>query len=300
MKLCKCDKCGKIYDPSTEGETLETLFWDDGTSYDFCDECNKLAQNYVLNDFAKTLIRGMIKAFCDGKMADEAVDEVIREYLEDTNYQYRQIEREELAKAKAESEAEETDINFDDYIKSIPQKSCEEKCDDKVVAVKDFKRCSGCFKKSQCPAAHDHRCNKKYPNDDDIIDLCEEVYENLPKDDSLDQPKPFDQNGKYYTWNEKEIDFLYNNYKDKSVAEMAEALGRSSNSVYAKMTKLGLKSNGKRKAHGRRPFEKWEVDYIKDNHDLMTIDELADAFGRSSTSVRSKLKELGLEAKKGE
>lgn len=293
MKLCKCDKCGKIYDPNNEGETLETLFWDDGTSYDFCDECNKLAQNYVLNDFAKTLIRGMIKAFCDGKLPDEAVDEVIREYLEDTNYQMRQIEREEASKV------EETDINFDDYVNSIPQKSCEEKCYDKIVAVKDFKRCSGCFKKSKCPAAHDHRCNKKYPNDDDIIDLCEEVYENLPKDESH-EPKPFDQNGKYYTWNEKEIDFLYNNYKEMSVAEMAEALGRSSNSVYAKMTKLGLKSNGKRKAHGRRPFEKWEVDYIKDNHDLMTLEELADAFGRSSTSVRSKLKELGLEAKKGE
>lgn len=284
MKLCKCDKCGRVYDPLKEGETLETLFWDDGTSYDFCDECNKLAQNYVLNDFAKTLIRGMIKAFCDGKMPDDAVDEVIREYLEDTNYQYRQIEREEASKAE----------------EPVLQKSCEEKCYDKIVAVKDFKRCSGCFKKSQCPAAHDHRCNRKYPeNEDDIIDLCEEVYENLPKDESH-EPKPFDQNGKYYTWNEKEIDFLYNNYKEMSIAEMAEALGRSSNSVYAKMTKLGLKSNGKRKAHGRRPFEKWEVDYIKDNHDLMTIDELADAFGRSVTSVRSKLKELGLEAKKGE
>lgn len=187
-------------------------------------------------------------------------------------------------------------LNFINGVSVIeePVKSCEEKCYDKIVAVKDFKRCSGCFKKSQCPAAHDNRCN-----DDDIIDLCEEVYDNLPKDETLNQPKPFNQNGKYYTWNEKEIDFLYNNHKEMSVIEMAESLGRSSNSVYAKMTKLGLKSNGKRRSHGRRLFEKWEIDYLKDNHELMTAEELADAFGRSVTSVKTKLKELGLEAKKG-
>lgn len=178
-----------------------------------------------------------------------------------------------------------------------PVKSCEEKCYDKIVAVKDFKRCHDCALKGNCPARNDSRCSKEDPCDD-IIDLCEEVYENLPKDKA--EPKPFDQNGKYYTWNEKEINFLYNNYKEMSVIEMAESLGRSANSVYGKMTKLGLKSNKKRRSHGRRPFEKWEIDYIQDNHNLMTIEELADVFGRAVTSVTTKLKELGLEAKKGE
>lgn len=90
----------------------------------------------------------------------------------------------------------------------------------------------------------------------------------------------------YKHWTDLEIAFLSDNYGIMPVDEIAERLGRQSNSVAHKASRLGLK----------RP-ERWtddELQYLKAHYSDQTNQEIAGVIGRSKTAVDLKINKLGL------
>lgn len=90
----------------------------------------------------------------------------------------------------------------------------------------------------------------------------------------------------YKHWTESELSFLSDNYGIMPVSEIAEKLGRPSNSVNHKASRLGLK----------RP-ERWtddELQYLRSHYHDQTYQEIARVLGRSKASVDLKINKLGL------
>jgi Holliday junction resolvase len=85
-------------------------------------------------------------------------------------------------------------------------------------------------------------------------------------------------------WSTEEEEFLKANYRRLSIAEIAQRLGRTENSVESRMHNLGLK---------KRRWEDWEVEFLKSNWSKMDARGIAEQLGRSLPSVFDKCERMG-------
>lgn len=93
-------------------------------------------------------------------------------------------------------------------------------------------------------------------------------------------------------WSQGELQYLYDNYREKSVAELSREMGRTPDSVKCKLQKLKMLNNSE--TFSRRNWTSEEVEYLKAHYPEQDISELSSVMGRSTDSVNQKLKRLGL------
>jgi len=92
-------------------------------------------------------------------------------------------------------------------------------------------------------------------------------------------------------WTEEEVEFLKRNYSEMTGKEIAEALGRTDQSVWGKARDLGLKSDIV--GHGRRWSDE-EKSFLEENYTAMTCQEIAEKLDRSLDAVFHQARKLGL------
>lgn len=111
----------------------------------------------------------------------------------------------------------------------------------------------------------------------------------IKKSEELNLP-PYKSN----RWTKEEEDLL-REYSTKYVTKtIAEKLGRSVLSVQKKAIKLGIVLQGE-----KDPWEKWMIDYLKENINKKPIGEIQSTLNLSYHRITSKCKELGIEYIKG-
>jgi very-short-patch-repair endonuclease len=86
-------------------------------------------------------------------------------------------------------------------------------------------------------------------------------------------------------WQEKEIEFLKENYETKIRGEIASSLGRSEQSIKNKVKELGL---------SKKKEVVIDKEYILKNFEKETFKQLANRFGCSSETIKKFCEELGL------
>lgn len=96
-------------------------------------------------------------------------------------------------------------------------------------------------------------------------------------------------------WTELELQFLRNNYRKKSTAEIAAVLGRGQSAVVAKITKLGI-------SYMKNPSGsniRWtpEADQFLRDHADNGWQWCADKMGRTVTSIHNRVRRLGIQLK---
>lgn len=96
-------------------------------------------------------------------------------------------------------------------------------------------------------------------------------------------------------WTEKEREFLKENIDKKTPKEIGEELGRSKHSVFRKRKELGLETPFVGIGRG---WTDEEIDYLVENYDEKTAEEIGDELNRSIDSVQGKVKNLGLDTKR--
>lgn len=86
-------------------------------------------------------------------------------------------------------------------------------------------------------------------------------------------------------WEEREINYLRENYKDLTLEELAKTLNRSVSAIKSKLTDMGLKGTW---------WEKSEDDFLKSNYTTMTMKEMGEHLNRSRNGVSHRMSKLGL------
>ena len=105
----------------------------------------------------------------------------------------------------------------------------------------------------------------------------------------------------YIKWTEEEVNFLKENYSNSDVKTIASVVGRTNDCVYAKASELGLKRPNveeQRKKAARRKINlinckapRWtmeEIQFLKDNENKLTLQQIADQLGKSLNAVNCK------------
>ena len=88
-------------------------------------------------------------------------------------------------------------------------------------------------------------------------------------------------------WSDEEIRIMKNNYSKKTVDEMLLLLPeRSRHSIIAQAIKLGLKNCCK--------YQKWEVQFIIDNWETMSDEEMANKLSKTLRGLKAKRESMGL------
>lgn len=163
-----------------------------------------------------------------------------------------------------------------------------ESCYNAYKAAKSYKSCWLCPTWSSCQAHLD----QEFKDGVNYIRRHQNDKVEVPEKKETVVPHTKDHGGDHYTWTTKEIDFLYKN-KSKGSAWIAEQLGRSRGSVSGKMSSLKLLKPIEKRGH-RYPLEKWQIDYIIQNYNLMSQRKLVEALGGevSQTAISRKIREL--------
>lgn len=92
-------------------------------------------------------------------------------------------------------------------------------------------------------------------------------------------------------WTEEEEKFLKENSDKMSYSEMAEKLNRSKEAIMDRCYRLGIYAVSIAKA---RYYTRDEIDFIKQNYENMSHDEIARSINRTKASVQYKISQLGL------
>ena len=88
-----------------------------------------------------------------------------------------------------------------------------------------------------------------------------------------------------YFWTEDERDYLRNNYKDLSVAEISNHLGRSISAVRSQAIHLNLL---------KRNWSDDEISYLKENWGNVSIPEISKHLNRTEQAIMQKANKIGL------
>jgi len=91
--------------------------------------------------------------------------------------------------------------------------------------------------------------------------------------------------GKYFT--QEEIQYLKNNYAQKTVGDIAEKLHKNKATIIYKACKLGLNNDV-------YYFSKDDINYIKNNYGEFSIKDISEHLNKSYDSVVTKANKLGL------
>jgi hypothetical protein len=96
-------------------------------------------------------------------------------------------------------------------------------------------------------------------------------------------------------WTADEDTFLRNNYKRMTARTIAERLGRTYMATQTRADTLGLVKRLRMKVgYTQHKWTQEELDYIKENFQEFTCDELADHIGVTTGSLRNQVKKLKL------
>lgn len=112
----------------------------------------------------------------------------------------------------------------------------------------------------------------------------------------VDEEKP-SRHGKW--WSESEKEFIKENYKELSVGELAEELGRTEKATRNKIERMGIKLSSLERAKknsggGRNLWTEKEIQFLKENYTEKTDEEIGTEIGRSASAVAAKRARLGL------
>lgn len=91
-------------------------------------------------------------------------------------------------------------------------------------------------------------------------------------------------------WTDEQINFLINNYRNKTQTQLAKELGKSHTTVSKKMVELGIKTAYKE----RHNWSEEEIEFIKSNYKKMTYKEMALLLNRPQVSVEQKARKIGI------
>lgn len=94
-------------------------------------------------------------------------------------------------------------------------------------------------------------------------------------------------------WTNEELNYLKRNSALLSCDEMAKSLGRSRNSVRAKMIRLGIYAY---ESPGHRYWTKEEEEYLENNYPFHAAADVAKHMGRSIDSVKRKAQSMNIKA----
>ena len=94
-------------------------------------------------------------------------------------------------------------------------------------------------------------------------------------------------------WTSSEDRYLTENYGEKRAEDIASYLGRSVGAVYGRVMFLGIQKG--RGWHPRR-YTPTEDDYLRKHYATRPVREIAQALGRSYSSVKNRAKVLGVSA----
>lgn len=104
------------------------------------------------------------------------------------------------------------------------------------------------------------------------------------------------------TWTKEEVAYLKKEIKRKTIAQVAEELGRSVSSVGSKLSTEGISVRSTRRylRTSPRPSDwSWEdIDYLKAHAGRKTSTEIGEAIGKTSASVKIKATRLGISLQK--
>jgi very-short-patch-repair endonuclease/uncharacterized protein YaeQ len=92
-------------------------------------------------------------------------------------------------------------------------------------------------------------------------------------------------------WTTEEIDFLKENYLNKTYNDIATSLGRTRNSIERKLSKLGL---FKKDVSDYTFWADEKISFLKDNKDIYSCKELGEKLGFTEKKIIKKLSDLGL------
>ena len=94
--------------------------------------------------------------------------------------------------------------------------------------------------------------------------------------------------GNKEVWTEKEVNFLKENINKMTYAELARKLKKTPNSVAGKAYRDEIKKKKTSKRWKARKWNKKEEDFLIENANKMTTEELADKLNRSYHSIIGK------------
>lgn len=96
-------------------------------------------------------------------------------------------------------------------------------------------------------------------------------------------------------WSDADREFLRANWPAMSDVHLARLLHRTPTAIHDQRVKMRLVDERYSNAHRR--FTTEDLQFMRDNHATMNLDELAAAMDRPWTSIRGKLRSMGLYAK---
>lgn len=265
LNMVKCDRCLKIFDADiTEVSTTKIGKAENSQVYDLCPSCSQEFDQLIETVLKTWIAGGQIQT-------STAYGNNAKIVVETKKVEEPQSLEEAIVKTPPAEPTSETKLPT----KLTMMTTSEERCYKHRCDISDFERCKTCkYKKNNCPALTDPRCNETKPESDDDDDV----------------PITKDHGGEHWRWTDKELDILYKN-KHLSDKELAHLLGRSISSVSTKRSKLKITQTGL--SRDVNTFTKSEELYIK-THKADGLENVAKALNRSIESVRQKSKRMGI------
>lgn len=87
-------------------------------------------------------------------------------------------------------------------------------------------------------------------------------------------------------WTDQEIQYLYDNYKSQSTGEIAEALGRTRQSIQRKVNRENLVKKPR--------WSEEETKFLKENYEKLDYPELREKLGRTKVAIQGKAGRMDL------
>ena len=97
-------------------------------------------------------------------------------------------------------------------------------------------------------------------------------------------------------WTQEELDYLKQNYTNKTKEELTEYLDRSWGSIQTKIRDLGFSSRDVKGSRGSN-WTKEEDEYLKENYLAKTTSEMAEYLNKTANAVQNRNSTLGLVGK---
>ena len=96
-------------------------------------------------------------------------------------------------------------------------------------------------------------------------------------------------------WSDEEIQYLIDNYKKKTISEIAVAIERDSSAVrnrYYSLRKKGIIKGDYKKESNQRTWTKSETQYIKDNYPKRNVQLLSKDLNRTIRSIEARIERI--------
>lgn len=128
-----------------------------------------------------------------------------------------------------------------------------------------------------------------------------EISLELDRSESSVKGKLFQENiyryGEVHPWTTKELQYLKDNYKTKTRFRLAAELNRTPEAISRQGSLLGLKVirfKKLKKPSRNMLWSEWEINFLKDHYNTMSVNKIAGKLLRSRASVMCKMRRFNL------